>query len=1202
MAHLALTFLGSFQAALGERTLTSFRSARVQALLIYLALTPEQPQTRDVLATIFWPDEPESVAKKNLRQSLYQLRQVLDDADSPEEPHLLVTRTTVQFNLASAHSLDVSAFLAHLERDRPEQAIALYQGELLPGFTCDSRPFEAWLREERERLHRLALDALHTLTGRSLARAEYGGAQELAQRQLALEPWREEAHRQLMQALALRGERSAALAQYETCRQVLAEELAAEPSAETEALVARVRAQQLEQQAHPQATAGPARRRLTTPFVGRRREHRALAAAYHHATRAGSQVVALLGEAGIGKTRLVEHFLTWANTQGADILRGRAFETSGRLSYHPLTQALRQRLEKENAPEDLLSDLWLTQLTRILPELRDRYPDLPEPTQEKGTARQHLFEAVARLGQAFARRSPLVIFFDDWHWADSASMDVLHYALLRWSEERAPILVLLTLRQQALAENAELQNWLSRLKHDTTFSQLHLASLSGGETEQIIRALVEPGVEDHGEPAAGGRQEPQLIRFSRWLFEETDGQPFFLVETLKALVEDGLVRPDYGSAAWQVDWSQLDDHGLASESYVLPGVQEIIRGWLERVSRQAGQVLTAASVLGQAASFERLCRVAGLEETRALTALDELLVRQLLLETDDPSPAPGRDPTYSFSHQKLAEAIYAEAGAARRRILHRRAFAALRATFGSAAELAHHAQHAGLLAEAIRYSIIAGNQALRLLAVRVAIAHYETAWQLVQQAGWPEAISGADRQDLYANLGRAYELAEAWPQARKTYQAMITYARTIGASALECLSLNRLATVTIYGFSNPQQAISLLEEARTVAIESGEKRGLAETEWNLSVAARMQQEIRVARHHGERALEIARQLEHPQLLARCLNSLAYVHAYLRHWDSVELTAGEAREVYAAAGNRILEADSQRLLGWSQMFSGRPHEGLNTLRETYAFSRKIENLWGEAECAYRLAHTLLELGRYGEAVKLARQGVAQARIVGVPTMVLLSRLTWGIVQRTVFALDGAEETLLAIPSESTDKELTGFGDWVLAELCARHAIVGNWEQAHTYAKQSSRALEAESLLPISLTGWYDTAALLRGGDEQLARAGVGRLCELAEKNQRYRLPWHRSQAVLAQWEGAPEKAIGHLQEAGDLAREIGLPGEEWSILAAQAALYVEQGNQAEAQAARQPANTIIHRLAETIDEEELRAGFLTAEPVLSILDA
>ena len=146
MAHLALSFLGSFQAMLGDRPITAFRSAKVQGLLIYLALTGPQAQPRDVLAALFWPDEPEAVAKKNLRQSLYQLRQVLGETAGPVEAYLLVTRSTLQFNPASDYALDVTAFLACLENDQLEQAIKLYRGDLLPGFTCDSLPFEEWLR------------------------------------------------------------------------------------------------------------------------------------------------------------------------------------------------------------------------------------------------------------------------------------------------------------------------------------------------------------------------------------------------------------------------------------------------------------------------------------------------------------------------------------------------------------------------------------------------------------------------------------------------------------------------------------------------------------------------------------------------------------------------------------------------------------------------------------------------------------------------------------------------------------------------------------------------------------------------------------------------------------------------------------------------------------------------------------------------
>jgi hypothetical protein len=124
--------------------------------------------------------------------------------------------------------------------------------------------------------------------------------------------------------------------------------------------------------------------------------------------------------------------------------------------------------------------------------------------------------------------------------------------------------------------------------------------------------------------------------------------------------------------------------------------------------------------------------------------------------------------------------------------------------------------------------------------------------------------------------------------------------------------------------------------------------------------------------------------------------------YLSYLLWPEMTEAEARILYAAAGDRILEADSQRVVGWSQVYSGQVRDSLATLRETLAFSQQIENVWGEAECAWRLAGSLLELGRYGEATRLARQAVKQARLVGQPMMVVLALSTWGSVQRTRMA--------------------------------------------------------------------------------------------------------------------------------------------------------------------------------------------------------
>jgi DNA-binding SARP family transcriptional activator len=222
MAGLTLSFLASFHVSIDGAPL-SIRSARIQALLAYLALESRRAHTREALAALFWPDEPDHVAKQNLRQALYQLRQLLG---GQTEPFLLVTRDTVQFDSTSDYVLDVSTLLHHLKQGRLKEAVELYQDELLAQLTGGSDPFEEWLVLRREQLHILALDALHQLVEQALAQGDHGQAQHYARRQLALEPWREQAHRQLMLALARSGERSAALAQYETCRRIMAAELA----------------------------------------------------------------------------------------------------------------------------------------------------------------------------------------------------------------------------------------------------------------------------------------------------------------------------------------------------------------------------------------------------------------------------------------------------------------------------------------------------------------------------------------------------------------------------------------------------------------------------------------------------------------------------------------------------------------------------------------------------------------------------------------------------------------------------------------------------------------------------------------------------------------------------------------------------------------------------------------------------------------
>jgi predicted ATPase/DNA-binding SARP family transcriptional activator len=307
MPHLHLSFFGAFQATLNGKPITNFRSSRVQGLLAHLVLEAERPHGRETLAALFWPDEGDSTARKNLSQSLYQLRQVLGESETQPfqpKPFLLITRETIQWNTTSDYRLDVADFLAHLEKRDWETAVPLYQGDLLTGFTCDSLPFEDWLRLERERLHYLALDALYELAQQALARTDTTAAQTYARRQLALAPWREEAWRQLMLALALAGDRSAALAQYAACAEVLDAELGVAPDGETAALYEAIKAGKWDNNRRPKRVVGTAVPHNLPPsptdFVGREQELAALDALIQESE---SHLVTIIGPGGMGKTR-----------------------------------------------------------------------------------------------------------------------------------------------------------------------------------------------------------------------------------------------------------------------------------------------------------------------------------------------------------------------------------------------------------------------------------------------------------------------------------------------------------------------------------------------------------------------------------------------------------------------------------------------------------------------------------------------------------------------------------------------------------------------------------------------------------------------------------------------------------------------------------------------------------------------------------
>jgi DNA-binding SARP family transcriptional activator/tetratricopeptide (TPR) repeat protein len=1180
MAHLHLSFLGSPEVRYGRETVT-FPTRKVLALLIYLTVE-EGLHPREKLAALFWPESDPIHGRGALRTTLAHLRRTLDTATSPSsQAYLVVEADALGFNTASDCELDLHTVVAALGTEQYEplqEAIHRYRGDFLDGFALPDAPnFDDWVTFQREQWHHQMNIVFDRLSRRQLAGRDFEEGIATAVRWVAHAPLNEAAYRRLMQLHFLAGNRAAALQTYQACHTILTEELAAEPSPETRSLAERMRDLRfpidnlrLEAQNHNRQSS-IINRQWLIPFVGRMDEHRQLVTTYDTACQGQGQVVAIEGEAGIGKTRLATEFLAWTAVHGPDVLRGRAFAAGGRLPYQPLVEALRQRLEQENAPEDLLSDVWLAELSRLLPELRDRYPDLPLPTSDETLAGTRLLEAVARLGQALARRAPVIFFIDDVQWADTASLDVLHYCSRSWTENQTPILLLLTIRSEALVAIPRLGQWLSGLGRDVSLTQLTLGAITADETEELVKALIRDR-----------DRRSTFAAFARWLFAETSGQPFYISEMIKTLIEQEMLQPRLDkNGVWTVDWQTETQPAALLPGLIPPGVRELILTRLRRLTLNAMALLTAAAVIGQDCSFEQLCQVAGVSAGEGLPALEELLATRLLLETDDLTRP------YTFAHDKIRDVVYTEAGAARRRLYHHQVLTILEAGAAPPADLAHHALAARLTEPAFRYSLAAGDAAIDLFAVRDAIAYYEQARD--QLAAISERLPVTDSVGhLYLRLGRAYELMSDYRYAQTIYREMLTLAQELSRPEIACIALNRLGTVAVHTYEF-ETAAAWLQDALRVAEESSNKTALAETEWSLAQLSYHTFDYPATVRHSQRTLALARQLENRELIAGSLNTLAYAEALLGQVSACQSHMEEAKELYAALGNRALEVDCLTIIALTKIWQGEIGVGIGDARTAFTISQEIDNPWGQISSSNVLAFGLMDKGDYEEALYVAQQGRQQAQAHDLVLVSFLNLLILGIIHRAMMALEAAQAVHQEAAVLSERAGSPALAEMIAAQLCADYALAGDWETAIRYVRQAL-ALRKYNALPLVISPlWLETEALLRGGDVTQAREDCRRWGELVSHIPHYRLSHLRSLAALAEWDGYRKEAIAHLKEANALAEAMGLPGEQWSILINLAQLYPEAEQQ---QVAKEQAAEIANRLAGGIGDEALREAFIT----------
>ena len=1002
-AHL----LGTFE-VLGDRKIASaaaWRSLQNRTILKILLLHRGHVVTVDQLHEVLWPAEAPDVTRPRLHVRLSQIRRMLD----PQRPRAHIQSVDgggYRFVTGPDWWIDVDAFEALAESGRQAHdagdlagAVVAYEGarRLYRGDLLEEDRYADWALAQRERLSERYLTLLTEMAEAYAQQGRYRRAISFCRRVLARDPLREAVFVHLIRTYAHAGERSQALRTYERCRYLLAEEMGVEPMPATRSLAERIRTGAFPAEGGSATYPRPVYEgRLFqvpyslahTPFLGREREYAWLIARWQEA-RPG--LILVEGEVGVGKTRLVEEALGFAQDQGARVLRAWPLPEAGTTPYAALIKALRP-LWRAADPAGLPKAHHRALATLFTsPHPPSRSSDPVQMGTDEGRMRQ--LDIASILIDWLRLTSPprTVIYLDDATRLDSGST-ALMVAMAR------VITVIATVRTEETPSNHPLRVAFHDLAQDRRADRLNLMPLPDQAVPELIRQMA-------------GHDLPSLIEATT---ERADGNPLFLVASLQALFEAGALHVD-DAGHWVHTGAEIN---------IAPGIGELIEGRLHRLNREQRAAFDAIAVIGQDFDFPLLRQVVGeLDETSLLNTLDELLDLGLVVE-----PRERARGEFAPAHGLYAEVAQMTLPRVRAQRLHGRVADALAtlhpddAAYGP--RLAHHFYQAGRPAEAVPHAVVAGELALHRYAVAQAAVRFAEAAQWAEQAGWTPDRSLALRlrvgwAEALRRGGQPRDALEqyrlALPNAEDAMKLHVIYQ----IAALQAMSgdgadaFTEGAAVLESEIVEPWVAGALRCSQAYWAALSGDPRSArrlaAAGLWQL---CRVQDNDNVPRwvldraaiilarthllwgewHQAERfaakalAGNAARQDAYGATAARV--ALAQVAHGLGRRDEARRHAEQALLEAEAAGDLHLQAKALTTLAQSQPKGTPPAQVKSWVARLLDIAEQTGDLEAYASGQMQRARLLLRTGATGGAFDILRPLLARAREVGVPSYIVM----------------------------------------------------------------------------------------------------------------------------------------------------------------------------------------------------------------------
>ncbi|MGH2948719.1 MAG: ATP-binding protein, partial [Solirubrobacteraceae bacterium] len=755
-------------------------------------------------------------------------------------------------------------------------------------------------------------------------------------------PYRERLRAQLMLALYRSDRQADALQAYQNARRTLVEELGIEPGERLRELERAILAQDPELHlAAEEPAAEPAVETPRSAFVGRERELAELVGGLDDAFAGRGRLFLLVGEPGIGKSRLAEELIAQARARGARVLVGRCWEAGGAPAYWPWVQSLRPYLRDTDAGS-LRSQLrgGAADVARLFPELRDLLADLPPPPLESEGARFRLFDSMTAFLKRAAARRPLVLVLDDLHAADEPSLLLLQFVAREHGESR--LLIVGAYRDVDPTLSDPLTTTLTELAREPVTRTLALAGLGEADVARFIE-LTAPGA-----PAAD---------LSAAVHAGTDGNPLFVGEVVRLLAAEG----------------RLKQQAIAPLA-IPQSVREVIGRRLRHLSDECNRLLSLASVLGREFDLDALAAVSALEHGAILALLDEGIAARVVSEV------PGVIGRMRFVHALIRDAAYHRLTRSRRVQLHLQAGEALEALYSSdldphLAQLAHHffeSAAGGDGQKAVDYARRAGSRAVALLAYEEAVRLYEMA---LEALGPDAAATARVRCELLLALADAQGRAGDGPAAKSTFLRAADLARSA--------ELPEMLARAAIGYGGRFLWAHALTDERLVPLLEDGLSALGEPDSVLRV--QLLSRLAAALRHGpsrerrerisEEAIQTARTIGDPATLAY---ALAAAECALHAPHNAHRRLAEGKEIVSLVAGT---GDTERLFDghehsfWAAWELGDPDRRAVELASMTRVAQELRQpaqLWMLATAHATLA---LSQGRFAEAPELIERAAA-----------------------------------------------------------------------------------------------------------------------------------------------------------------------------------------------------------------------------------